>query len=557
MKFATTLTGWMRRCALWAAVLPSAILAQTAQDAPDHSRYVGYPDQDALHYALDLTLDPAEPGVVGSCEYTFRSDVQDLAFIRLDLLPAEDYRVSYSTTDGTPLVSEIDDLGVKVLLPEPLAKGAEIQFRANFQGIPADGIYWRKSRYGKPVVFTDHFSTRARGWLPCEDHPGDRASFALTIRTPGETNQIACSGMGEQTVITLDGGGVGQQWVSRTQSDISTYMLAFAVGPYVRLKEAGDERLEAHFVYAKDLAKARRGLNKHAEWMALMEKNFGTYAYGKYTTVQVPTRWGGMENPGLVWLMEGIFDGRDRGHGTLAHELVHMWFGDAVGYATWQDAWLSEGFASYLGPWLTEQAGNGAPIRNAMQGVRRRWLGTRAGKERPIRWLEYQQPDDFFGSSSVNTYSKAAFVLHMLRAEIGDQRFFAGLGNYARKHSGQAVVTADFQAAMEESMANAAAEMGLKLEADLSWFFQQWLDRPDCPHLVFEWNEAGVVVKQTQESDPFRFGLTLKWTTAAGEEREQRYEVRDRVTEIKLDGGPIQSPIIDPHVQLLYRRGKG
>ncbi len=543
-KLATSLTSLILGAGLWAQVADG--------QAPDHSRFIGYPDQDALKYSIQLYLDPTQPELGGSCDYRFRSDVDGLDFIRLDLLASDQYKVQFTAQDGTVLTSERDDIGVKVLLPQPAAKGDEIRFRASFSGKPADGLYWRNSRYGKPVVFTDHFSTRARGWLPCEDHPGDRATFELRITTPGSKSQIACSGMGQQQSIKLDSGGVAQQWDSVTQSDISTYMLAFAVGQYLRLEEEGDDRIEPHFVYAKDLAKARRGLNKHAEWMALMEQRFGTYAYGKYTTVQVPTRWGGMENPGLVWLMEGIFDGRDRGHGTLAHELVHMWFGDAVGYARWEDAWLSEGFASYLGPWLVEQAGNGSPLRNAMQGVRRRWLGTRAGKLRPIRWLEYGEPDDFFGSSSVNTYSKAAFVLHMLRAELGDELFFAGLGNYTRKHSGQAVVTADFQKAMEEALQEAGAK-----ESKLDWFFHQWLDRPDCPHLVFEWSDSGVVVKQTQQSEPFRFGLTLKWTTADGETREQRFQVRDRETEIQLDGGPIRAPVIDPHVHLLYRRGKG
>jgi len=187
-----------------------------------------------------------------------------------------------------------------------------------------------------------------------------------------------------------------------------------------------------------------------------------------------------------------------------------------------------------------------------MQGTRRRWLNTKAGRLRPIRWQEYGEPDDFFGSSSVNTYSKAAFVLHMLRAELGDELFFQGLGHYARKHSGQAVVTSDFQIAMEESLREAGAT-----ESKLDWFFHQWLDRPDCPHLTFEWTDSGVVVKQTQQSEPFRFGLTLKWTTASGEEREKRFPIRDRVTEIKLEGGPIRSPIIDPDVHLLYRRSKG
>ncbi|NQU47570.1 MAG: hypothetical protein HQ519_02890 [Planctomycetes bacterium] len=526
-------------------LLTTLLLAIAQQVAtPDHSRFIGYPEQDAINYALKLNLDPAKPGLAGSCVYTFISEVDDLKFIRLDLLHAEQYQVNFTSMDGATLSSQSDAIGLMVSLPKAAAKGEEIKFQAHFEGMPADGIYWKKSRYGKPVVYTDHFSTLARGWFPCEDYPGDRASFEIEVTTPGMKNQVACSGVGTQLMGRSDTAVPSSVWVSKTKSDISTYMLAIAVGEYVRLEEKGDPRLEPHFVYAKDLAKARRGLNRHAEWMALMEKQFGPYAYGKYTTVQVPTRWGGMENPGLVWLMEGIFDGSDHGHSTLAHELVHMWFGDAVGYARWEDAWLSEGFASYLGPWLMEQAQIGPPIRNAMQGIRRRWSGSKAGRLRPIRWLEYGQPDDFFGSSSVNTYSKAAFVLHMLRAELGDEVFFAGLGQYFRKHSGQAVVTSDFQTAMETAS---------KLELD--WFFKQWLDRPDCPHLSFDWQDDQVVITQTQEAEPFRFGLNLRWTLADGTVEEKRHAIQKRSTTVKFSGGPIKSPVIDPEVQLLYRRG--
>ena len=67
----------------------------------------------------------------------------------------------------------------------------------------------------------------------------------------------------------------------------------------------------------------------HGKWIAAMESTFGRYPYKKYTTVQCPTRWGGFEAPGNVQLSEGLFD--RGGTGTLAHELVHMWFGDGVG----------------------------------------------------------------------------------------------------------------------------------------------------------------------------------------------------------------------------------
>jgi len=512
-----------------------------AQAAVVQTQFQGYPAQDFLSYAIDLQLDPREAGLQGQVHYHLRAVDEALHSVRLDALQSEQYQVTFAHADGTDWPASYDGRAWVLSLDSPLAAGAELKFSARLNGMPPDGIYWTQSRYGEPFVYTDHFSTRARGWLPCEDHPSERAAYQLTIRTPKATDQVACTGGLSQTVNEA-----GAVWTARTATDISSYMLAIAVGPYTRLKEPGDARLVDHYVYRKDKAKARRALKWHQAWMEVMEQSFGPYPYAKYTTVQVPTRWGGMENPGNVWLMESIFDGGDRGVGTLAHEFAHMWFGDAVGYSRWQDAWLSEGFASYFGPWLHEAVGDGPALRGVMQANRQRWLRTRAGRERPIRWLQYEQPDDFFGSSSVNTYSKGAWVLHMLRQELGDEVFLAALGHYFRSYAGQAVITEQLRDAVEEHSGE-----------ELDWFFQQWIDRPDCPHLRFTWSDEQLLIEQTQAADPFRFSLPVTWENAQGETVETVVQVTERETVVPIQDGPIRKPAIDPGVTLLYRRSTG
>ncbi|MDP6850831.1 MAG: M1 family aminopeptidase, partial [Planctomycetota bacterium] len=309
--------------------------------------------------------------------------------------------------------------------------------------------------------------------------------------------------------------------------------------PWARIEEKGDPRLIPHFIYKKDKPRARLGLKHHAEWMQSMESTFGPYSWEKYCVVQVPTRWGGMENAGNTWIMERLFDGRDRGVGTLAHEFVHMWFGNAAGYGEWYEAWLSEGFATYFGPWLHAQVG-GPPLRRSMEGSRRRWRSSSCSDIRPIRWKEFEAPDDFFSSSAPNTYQKAAWVLHMLRGELGDGAFFEGISNYYASISPGIATTPQFIEAME-------ASSGRKL----GWFFEQWLDRPGCPQLSIRWEGESVFVEQLQE-DLFRFRLPLQWTNGEGKRQKQVFEVRQRTHKFSL-GSKVSAPAVDPDVELLYR----
>jgi len=309
------------------------------------------------------------------------------------------------------------------------------------------------------------------------------------------------------------------------------------VGPYARVTEAGDPRLQPHLIYRRDVAAAKPVLVHHAAWLKQMESTFGPFAYGSYTIAQCPTRWGGFEAPGNVQVAENLFENPDHGVSTLAHELVHMWFGDGVGYAEWREVWLSEGFASYFGPWLYAATG-GPPLATAMAEMRKGWLQAPEGRALTMRWDGFANPDQ---ALNANTYPKGAWVLHMLRGELGDEAFFKALSAYYKKHVGHSVVTADFVADVSKSAGT-----------DLAWFFSQWLDRTGCPVLRVKPQEGGIAVEQVQQGEAYRFRLRLRWNGADGKQ-EQVATIRERSTVLPVTGA-IADLVVDPEVELLFRK---
>mgnify|MGYP001182540300 CR=1 FL=1 len=513
-----------------------ALSSVLLQDAPsdDDIRH------DALSYSIELQVNPSakenDGYLSGRVDYLFRAQ-EDLDAVHLDSVIGPFWHPVFQQ-GGKQLKASWEGDKVTVQLAQPVAAGKEFKFSALLgPGIPPHGFRFGKNRHNQPTAWTDHFSIRARGWLPCEDNPADRAIFKTIVRYPKGTRAVA-SGVpqnGEEwSRLQKDGWMFSER---ETVAEIPPYLYAIGVGPWDEVIEGGEARLRPHLVWTRDKPKARRGLLHHAAWMKTMEEVFGPYSYGKYLVVQVPTRWGGMENAGNTWLMERIFDAPGRGIGTMAHELAHQWFGDAVGYAAWKEVWLSEGFASYFGPWLHASTG-GPSLDRSLEGMRRRWLISKEGRTLPIRWGGYEHPDS---ALNTNTYPKGAWVLHMLRGQVGDEDFFAGIKSWYLANRGTAVNTSTLREALEEASGQT-----------LGWFFSQWLDHPGCPELRFKWENDAVII--TQIGAPWRFNIRLRWTGSDGEVREKVFTVDQSESRFELEGGPIQSPVVDPLVELLWRK---
>jgi aminopeptidase N len=184
-------------------------------------------------------------------------------------------------------------------------------------------------------------------------------------------------------------------------------------------------------------------------------------------------------------------------YGLIVHELAHQWFGNTLTLGNWSDIWLNEGFATYM-DWMSREARFGLDAALAVRSASEQTLIT-DGRVSP---LIDPAPAEMFG---IATYDKGAWVLHMLRQEIGDEAFVAVLrAYYDTARLDRPTDTLTFWQIAEATTGR-----------DLSAFFTQWLLQGGIPRYTLYWTERGsgadVLLCPTAAGD-YRLSLTLRFT---------------------------------------------
>jgi aminopeptidase N len=332
---------------------------------------------------------------------------------------------------------------------------------------PADGEHY---------VYGHLFLDAAPRVFACFDQPDLKAPYALTVTAP-EAWQVLGNGAASQT-------GPGQWELAQTQP-LASYFVTVCAGPYASVRAEHDGiPLGIH---------ARASLREHLEREApqMLEVTrasfdyyhslFGIrYPFGEYHQVFVPEfNAGAMENPGCVTFRDTmIFRGpaaRDEllaRTNTITHEMAHMWFGDLVTMAWWDDLWLNESFAEYMSHRTCVEATEFTDAWVDSTMARKGWgyAAERTPSTHPVAGSP--APDaqtalqDFDGIS----YAKGAAVLRQLIAHIGDDAFIAGVADHLRSHAFDNGTLADFLGAMERAS-------GRSLEAwSRAWLLTAGLD---------------------------------------------------------------------------------
>jgi aminopeptidase N len=335
----------------------------------------------------------------------------------------------------------------------------------NIARIKAVGAYSRSGegmhRYVDPAdgatyLYTQYEPADSRRVMACFEQPDMKARYSFTVSAPAGwqvlSNGAALSITEFTTTSGATGPGVTAQRVEFAETlPLSSYITCVCAGPYHRVDATwtGQEPAVALGVLC------RASLAEHLDADEIIEvtqqgldfftANFGfEYPGGKYDQIFVPEyNLGAMENPGLVTFTEAyVFRGASTSAqhegraNTILHEMAHMWFGDLVTMKWWDDLWLKESFADYMGSHASVAATKFTDAWVTFANRRKAWayqqdqLPTTHPIVADIPDLEAAKLN-FDGI----TYAKGASVLKQLVAFVGEEAFFESARRYFARHA--------------------------------------------------------------------------------------------------------------------------
>ena len=491
-----------------AAVVLALTLAGTlGAHADTYPRQAGV---DARHYVFRLTLLTSDSNEIqGEATATFRLLTAGLREIALDLAePRADGKgmtVAGVTSPAGPVPFTHRQNRLRLTLPAGLAAGQEVTFTITYRGIPADGLRLLNNIHGERTAFSENWYNRARQWLPMIDHVSDKATGEFIVTTRADYQVIANGALVEET--DLDGGRRRTHW--RQDVPISSWLYAVGVARFA-VRHAGLVRGVPHqyWVFPQDAEKGFALFEKDARRsFEFFADHVGPYAYQKLAHVEAAGMGGGTEHASSIFYGEKSIT---TGNGPVVHEVAHQWFGNAVTENDWNDIWLSEGFATYFTLLYTEHAEGRDAFAEGLRRSRATVLKMEASlPNAPV--VHVNHDDAVREPTNALVYQKGAWILHMLREQVGTETFWRGIRDYYRRHMNATASTDDFRQVMEQASGQ-----------DLTWFFRQWLNRSGVPALSGTWRydaaarEVVITIRQTQTADPYRLTLGVGVIQTAG-----------------------------------------
>jgi alanyl aminopeptidase len=453
--------------------------------------------------AIELHVDPTRDRFSGVVDI----DIQLDRVHQMIWLHGDDFNVTAAsvTPDGGAAVAatwkQHDDTGLASLTLASTVPAGKARIHVAYDApftTGQRGLY-KATEAEVAYAFTQFESISARSAFPCFDEPSFKNRWTITLVVPAELVAIANT---HEVSRTTDGGSARVSFAP-TQP-LPSYLVAFAVGAFdvVNAPDVPPNTVRTTALPLRAVTTKGRGkevayaLGHTGEIVSTLETYFGiAYPWDKLDILAVPGKGGAMENAGAVTFGEQLLlmdeakasAAQRFGYAyVMAHELAHQWTGDLVTMAWWDDTWLNEAFATWIGGkvadlWNPKLHANLSLLRNAEGAMNVDALVNARAIRQPIR-----STHDILGAFDSITYSKGAGVLSMFERWAGPEVWQHGVHAYLEAHRFGNGTADDFLDAE-----NAATGKDVKTA------FHTFLDQPGVPFV-----EASLVCSAAGKAKP-------------------------------------------------------
>ena len=322
----------------------------------------------------------------------------------------------------------------------------------------------------QPYLFTQGQAILTRTWIPCQDSPGIRFTYAAQIQVPPGLMALMSA---ENPEVKNESGS----YTFKMEQPIPAYLMALAVGN-LAFGKVGPRT----GVYAEP-SMLEASVYEFGEMEAMLsaaEGLYGAYRWGRYDLIVLPPSFpfGGMENPRLTFATPTILAGDRSLTSLVAHELAHSWSGNLVTNATWDDFWLNEGFTVYFERRIMEVVQNKSYVEMlsllGYQDLEETVadLGEKNEDTHLKLNLKGRNPDD--GMTDI-AYEKGNLLLRTIEETVGREKFDAFLKKYFSEHAFKVMTTEAFVEYLDKELIGGDQELSAKLRLN------DWIYGPGIP----------------------------------------------------------------------------
>ena len=471
--------------------------ARSFELADDQVHYAPDRPADVKHVKLAISLDFEQETVSGTAYTTFIALYDDLKTITFDAVELHIEHVRLE--DGKELEFTSEAKKLIVTLDRPYHYAEEFTIAIEYHAKPRTGLHFIKPAPDDPArplqAWTFGQPRYHSHWFPCHDSPNDRATSEIIATVPAQFITIS---NGNLLDVTDHGETKTHHW--RHDIPHAAYLMSLVVGNFAVIEDHYKQIPVTYYVRSDRRDDAHLYLGKTPQMIRFFSEYTGVeYPYDKYAQTVVEIYTGAMEHTTATTHSFSLLLDKKASLDVdlvpvVAHELAHQWYGDLITCRDWASGWLNEGFATYFEVLWGEHDQGADYFKQYMLTLKQEYLEEDGFYRRPIVYHVYH--DDGSELFDAHLYQKGAWVLHMLRHQLGEAAFRRAIHAYTSRNREREVITADLERTFEDVTGRSLAQ-----------FFQQWVYQGGYPafEVNYSWdsehNTAKVKVRQTQHID--------------------------------------------------------